>query len=110
MTLTAQQVFDTAYLGVMRQGALSKGDRASCYYRHPTLPLKCAVGHLIDDTLADAWEGLTVGYNMNLPHALSPHRDLLMNLQEAHDASDNLGEFQERAEKVARDHKLVMPT
>lgn len=44
-----QKTFDIVARGIIAQGGPSAGGRGACYYRHPKLPRKCGVGHLIPD-------------------------------------------------------------
>lgn len=54
--LTAQEIFDKSYLGIVNQGELSftqDDGETNCQYRTLSLddkPLMCAAGHLILDT------------------------------------------------------------
>ncbi len=51
-----QEIFDTVLNGIRAQGGPSFRESAesepmgpACFYRHPSLPRKCAAGHLIKD-------------------------------------------------------------
>lgn len=114
MTLTAQEVFDTAYLGVMRQGRRSIGPKGGCKYRGEG-GLKCAVGWLLTDEEAAGVEGDSAFCLMTkgrLPDRLVPHVSLLEYLQEAHDSSlngDGIDYFARRAPEIAAEGGLTVP-
>jgi hypothetical protein len=101
--LTSQEIFDAVVEGLHAQGRASVKARfdedeedenmRACSYRGDN-GLKCAVGMLIpDDMYQDRMEGDPgSGENVDgliraklLPWALVPHRDLLNDLQLAHD-------------------------
>lgn len=88
--LTAQQVFDTVAKHLFEQGSASKADR-KCLYRTAD-GRRCAVGVFIPseaycldmevkpvDDLIDEFKDVPA------IAAMSPHRDLLRSLQQAHD-------------------------
>lgn len=88
MTPTAQDVFDTAALGMLTQGAKSiTSDGRQCVYRGPN-GLKCGVGHVLTDeeaTTADADE-LDSGIYEVCPPRLQPRVHLLSDIQACHDS------------------------
>lgn len=91
MTMTAQEVFDTAVTGVINQGgpALAMATR-SCRFRGDN-GRKCAVGWLISDEDYDprmesfTFPTLLEAYPETL-RDLVPHQKLLKELQLSHDA------------------------
>lgn len=83
---SAQEIFDTALLGIRAQGWFSM-DAGSCLYRGPH-GLKCAAGHLLDDETALDMETRGIGALPTLTSAklgLLKNMDLLKSLQSAHD-------------------------
>jgi len=105
--MTAQEVFDIAVGGVLKQGALS-AESGRCFYRGPN-GLKCAVGQLLKDDEVNDELAL---YDMVLPDRLEPHRKLLEELQSAHDDATSLSHpmngFAVSAARVAAEAGLEM--
>lgn len=129
-SLTHQQIFDKAVLGVVRQGALSKYDsRDTCRYRltRGAQTLACGVGQLIDDANYNAAvEGCGVRYagpfakgpSARLYRALASSGvdlsdaktgDLLAGIQRTHDYANSLADFIEEAANLAREFALTFP-
>lgn len=120
---TAQQVFDYVAKFLLAQGkAAIVGTKSVCRYRTDD-GLKCAVGCLIPDEDYDtSWEGPALNMLLRetdeeqrcedgpdrkpmrkeLHDALFAHRDLLQDLQMAHD-EDLLGKFISREEGFSSD-------
>ena len=108
--MTPQELFDKAYIGVVKQGVPSRSESGGCFYRGPN-GSKCAVGFLIDDETAEEWEGFGVWYVLrgapNLPAWFVENADLLEVMQKAHDDS-GLGDFTFVPEKFLPDFKARM--
>lgn len=120
--MTPQEIFDTAVLGVLEQGAPSTHN-GRCLYRSPT-GTKCAVGMLLDDETAEKADRvngtasgivtLVAGYYDIFPEWVIEHVRLLEDLQRAHDvgASDDcdaeayIKTFAKRARGVGRAYGL----
>lgn len=109
--MTAQEVFDTAVAGVIKQGgpAVINGN---CKYR-TSFGRKCAVGHLLtDDIYLSSMEGRPIGsllYIYSELKFLSQHAELLESLQKAHDYmlyDYELGSFKEKARQIAKQYSL----
>lgn len=104
--MDAQEIFDTTVLGLRKQGALAKKDGGLCLYFDERTGNRCAVGiHLTPEEY-----GQIVRYENNmimdipterLPERLRPHIDLLCDLQDAHDKSEDVDGFLEGAREVA---------
>jgi hypothetical protein len=106
-TPTAQEVFDTAVGGVLRQGRPSVTEDGLCCYQDAD-GMKCAIGHLIPEAVFKRW-GARIGHldihdvpEATLPHGidLRPHMKpgpggyvLLHELRKAHDEAlgDEMG-------------------
>ena len=92
--MNAQEIFDKAVGGVIRQGDLSVGGPGRCYYRHPELPLACGIGHLVDDETARKWDDIQSQGGVSsieilpkdlVPEELHLHMDLMSKIQIIHD-------------------------
>lgn len=98
MTITAQEIFDKAVGGVIRQGDLSVALSGRCYYRHPNNKLACGVGHLLNDETAKRLDEIQqeggsseihkVPINL-IPAELHPYMELLKEIQKMHDDAGN---------------------
>lgn len=124
--LTHQQLFDNAYIGVLKQGGPSVSSTGKCYYRH--LDRKCGVGHSLPDELyrpefdtgaETAILGLIKEYPEVRNHFQYIDLDFLIELQGVHDDSarhaglyDPLFEhcFKENMKKLAHAYGLTIPT
>ena len=111
-TMTAQELFDTVWTALVRQGCKSADNDDACLYRGPN-GTKCAAGHILTDAeVEQLGEGVTV-QQWNVPSRLAPHLKLLKGLQQAHDAADELptwlDDFKRRAQKVAAEFELTVP-
>lgn len=129
MTIT-QTLFTDAVLAIRKQGvpaAIPRGEHVppKCYYYDPDSPLRCAVGHLMDETHAEQAEdhlldvrAVVEGGRLkreipqsDLPSVIS----MLTRMQRAHDDAaaksnpDFVTAFNQRAAKVASDFNLEMP-
>jgi hypothetical protein len=98
--MNAQEIFDTAAIGVIRQGRPSMGSSGSCAYRGEG-GAKCAAGFLLSDEVYDPsmdcneitksstdWESTVVHFRSRLPQYLLDNQELITDLQGAHDAAD----------------------
>lgn len=113
MKMTAQQVFNKAYLGVICQGDVCKNDSGRCFYRHPKkLGFACAVGQLLDNKTARAIEKLEFPAISNvakymLPDHLRDHTNLLHEIQVAHDGTAHMQTPEYRLEDFKRRMQIV---
>ncbi len=122
--VTAQEIFDVAVTGVIRQGGPSvREDSGVCLYRSP-YGRSCGVGQVIPDSrFKPYWEDRTVeelGRRADFPAALHSHVGLLRDIQRAHDDSVLsptittadavfLGRFRVAALALAEKHRLTLP-
>jgi len=106
----SQELFNRAYLAIIKQGRPARTESRMCFYRHRD-GTKCAIGHLItDEEYLPEMEGY--GVQKLYDRGLRPHLDLLHDLQQAHDQSspDNfIPEFKQRMASIARRHNLDVP-
>lgn len=106
-TMTAQQVFDHVCEHLMQQGERSV-DGDYCRYRGPN-GTACAVGCLIPNHFyRKEMEGADVK-DIKLPPQLTPHEELLEDLQRVHDA-DPINAWPAGLRKVANDFNLTIPS
>ena len=119
LPVTAQEVFDQAVGGVIRQGRQAgEKDPAGfirCLYRDPEGGA-CALGQCIPDSMYDKGMERHSAVELNAkgwaPKSLQPHIDLLMQLQDAHDSEHRthpgqwLRGFRVRAMEVAHEFGL----
>ena len=112
--MTPQQIFTTAFLGVIGQGCFSVDIHGTCQYRGPN-GAKCPVGFLIDDETATAWEGAPIWMvaRNRLPTGIAANFGLCRSIQAAHDTASRLGEgipgYRRRMIKVAARYNLEVP-
>jgi hypothetical protein len=129
--LTIKQILDKAVRGVIEQGDLSKSGNGSCYYRHPSRPLACGVGHLIADDhynskcetaavvhIEDAYRpsasfrDVALAISLHLSgvdfdrHGVS---DVLDEIQSTHDNAESVREFALGMVDLYEDRKLTVP-
>jgi hypothetical protein len=117
--MTPQEIFNTAYLGVLSQGGPSKAGNM-CKYRGPN-GRKCGVGWLIDDDTAAKWDKAELPAFDDIaaadPDWLAPwmHKNakLITAIQGAHDSPDAdvdfLGDFTRIMAIIAAQHNLTVP-
>lgn len=110
---TKQETFNTAYLGLKSQGFEKSysGEIDECAYRGPE-GRKCAAGWCIsDEDYSEDIEGCSVRSNdiQELPSVKIHDKDLLADLQHAHDSSSGPLIMQYRLAKVANTHNLTIP-
>ena len=113
--MTPQEMFNKAYLGILDQGKQSR-DGNFCKYRGPN-GLKCAVGHLIDDDIALAWDKRTFSSIMEIretkrfpiPEHIRENRVFLRQMQVAHDNTHSMKDFKVEMRKVASQYGLEIP-
>lgn len=102
-TLTAQEVFDIAVGGVLKQGAQCLDEHGLCVYRGPN-GTKCAAGFVFtDDEIAGCNASADIVIEYRAPR-LRGYADLLFRLQLAHDSrkyEDFCSGFADRARKTA---------
>lgn len=113
-TMPPQQIFTTAFLGVIGQGCFSVDASSTCLYRGPN-GAKCPVGWLIDDALAASFGTLTICHVPLgiLPAFIATNLGLCHQMQEAHDiacyANEGIPGFCDRMLKVAARFNLEVP-
>lgn len=119
--MTPQEVFDTVVAALVKQGRKSLAENGDpsiskdCRYRGDD-GLKCAIGHLIpDDEYAEWMEGMGTTTlllelesrdmrGLSIYALIDEHNDMLGNLQECHDTSDDedfVAEFLDAARREA---------
>lgn len=112
--MQAQEVFDTAVSGIIKQGRQSYSDTdnqwiESCLYRGPN-GTKCAAGFLIPDEVYTPFlEGHNWGEISHKFPNLDKHKHLIESLQIIHDeqtSEDFLTRFKRQAKNLAKDKKL----
>lgn len=116
-----QQAFDKAYLGVLKQGGISRDGYDTCVYRiqKGKRLMKCGIGHLIakkDYTPAmekKDVEGLSKR-ELLPPHLNRLSLEFLMDLQTAHDAvltvsKTPLEDFKQKMRVLAAKYNLTVP-
>jgi hypothetical protein len=115
--MTRQEMFDKAYLGMLKQGGLAQAKDGGCYYTNPTTGRHCAVGLLLDEqTLAqlelDRRNSAGVASITDyLPDDFDV--DFAAELQHAHDQArgpDDLPGFISAMEQIAKLYDLTIPT
>jgi hypothetical protein len=128
--MTPQEIFDKAYIGVMKQGRASvkpsSGSIKSmvCAYRGND-STACGVGHLVDDETAREWDmigaidDVIAQLDDDLPPWVLNNVRLLQRIQYAHDfaeADNRTGSdkgftkiFEEKMQLVAQNHILTVP-
>lgn len=113
--MTPQEIFNTAYTGIIAQGRQSLNKKGDCRYRGPD-GLKCAIGHLIDDATAEKWEGIAISYINKFgtpPGWIAENIQLLRMIQDAHDADSEpetfIEEFTAWMEDIATQFNLEIP-
>ena len=111
--MTKQEIFDKAYLGVLRQGGLATAPSGGCFY---SLDGKfCAAGQLMTPEQGDQLVGL--GLNSApfdranralhlLPTELVP---FVEQLQVAHDTVLTLDSFAKKMKIIALENDLTVP-
>jgi hypothetical protein len=120
--LTRQEMFDTAYAGIIAQGGPATTTNGACRYRRPS-GNKCAVGHLISD---DKYDPDMEGTGVTNPRVYKALGDdisaedisFLHSLQSCHDTAAAMTfpgfigfitEFQRRVKLFCEDYELTMP-
>lgn len=122
--MNAQEIFDTAAVGVIRQGRQSANAFGTCVYRGPN-GRKCAAGFLLPDEVYDpsmdcddeetgqgtGWSNLVKRFSSRLPVDLINNSDLIADLQSCHDnasfySSEFVQDFIREATETARRFKL----
>jgi len=119
--MEAQEIFDTVINHLWGQGQQALDEEGECVYRHETddgTILKCAIGCFItDDDYSKAMEGREVNLLLRqFPQetaAFRGHLELVMGLQDLHDATCRTGGarlehwWRRVAQKLAEKHELV---
>jgi len=112
--MTEQEIFDTAVIGVLKQGIASVRDGGACAYRGKN-GTKCAVGFLISDEEAEKYDefdeyGVRDLISSGFLQGFVYYSDLLADLQRAHDKAAHeeefVGAFYKRAKRVAAAYGL----
>ncbi len=115
--MTRQEMFDKAYLGMLKQGGLAQGKEGLCYYTNPTTGRHCAVGLMLDEqTLAQLQlDGRNLSKVTKITKYLPEGFDVefAQTLQEAHDQArgpDDLPNFIYAMEQIATLYGLAIPS
>lgn len=121
MPLTRQEMFDKAYIGVVKQGRKSSSNKG-CLYLNPKTGDRCAVGHIFNDEELSACgdflggiEGLWEYKQHEITSFEWGDLGLLEGLQGAHDTwvdgykADFVTYFKEKAAAVAKHYNLTIP-
>lgn len=116
--MTAQEIFNIAFINVIAQGCRSSTSDGSCKYRGPD-GLKCAVGFMIDDETAAVWdtmgsiEDIVYTHRESLPSWVVDNRSLLNAIQGAHDGAGQpesfVESFTKAMTKIANRFQLEIP-
>lgn len=128
MTLTQQEIFDTAYKAIVAQGGPALNpDEGICCYLDPTTGNRCAIGHLLPENLARSWDTRKIAasdlrHDSDLADALLKRANIdvetisaefLIRLQDAHDSEVSipnpppyLNAFRRRMHDLAADYNL----
>jgi hypothetical protein len=126
--MTPQEIFDKAYIGVMKQGRASVKPRAGgenvmvCAYRGED-GTACGVGHTVDDETAREWDmigaidDVIAQLDDDLPSWVLNNAGLLQRIQHAHDFAETeardgssfINHFEEKMRLVAQNHILTVP-
>lgn len=113
--LTMQDVFNNAYIGVLKQGEPAINRGSNCCYRTTNRGkiLKCAIGHSIHDSIYKrSFEGKDPDIILE-PYVQNLDGSLLEDIQYAHD--DNRYSrnfcfgFKEAMHKIAMKYELKVP-
>jgi hypothetical protein len=112
--MTPQEIFTSAYLGVVNQGKQSLKADGNCAYRGDG-GLKCAVGFMIDDETAKSWDNVGCISDVckieDVPDWVSDNIDLLDEIQSAHDNPRpwTVNLYKTRMAGIAARHNLEVP-
>ena len=118
--MTPQEILNTSYLGVMKQGAKSIDRYGKCRYRG-NKGMKCGVGFLLSDKACRAFD--RVCYKSTLKHIVQGKSKyveewmldnilLLDDIQRAHDESFSysfMESIAERYSEIATKYNLTLP-
>ena len=119
--MDTQQAFNKAYLGVLKQGGISRDEYDTCVYRiqKGKRLMKCGIGHLIakkDYTPAMEKKDVEDLSNKELlpSHLCRLSLEFLMDLQMAHDdvkpaSKTPLEDFKQKMRVVAANYDLTVP-
>ena len=111
--MTRQEMFDKSVQGMIDQGRLAKTSSGKCAYRKEVdgVICSCVIGQLIDDETANSWDSLEVSDVMHISYRYtvdgvnypfsSKDTKFLSIMQLAHDGSQTLNEFLDKAKGVA---------
>lgn len=126
--ITAQEIFDKAYNGILDQGApgiLAEG--LGCVYEHPTSGRRCGIGHVLSDREINHINSNGLGQQSiaNIPSVLLEDHpelvegcgDLATEIQDAHDGAAEtsttdemfINTFKYRMQKLADGFGLKVP-
>lgn len=112
--MTLQEIFDKSVGQIIKQGVLSRKANGMCAYRGDG-GMKCAVGALMDDETAEEADALDPEYGADIWSVVEAgllkgfDRDeltLMYDLQDAHDGAFDISSFKDRAERIAKQHRL----
>lgn len=117
--MTPQEMFDKAYIGVVKQGCKSTNSGGGCAYRG-VADTKCGIGFLIPDDIARAWdrradnsiESIKHTERYPIPKFIADNILLASEIQAAHDGASKshfICDFKERMQWVANAYNLTIP-
>jgi len=117
--MTPQEMFDKAYIGVVKQGCKSTDVLGSCLYRGVN-DTKCGIGFLIHDDIAKAWDRrknneitkIKSTKRYPVPKFIVDNISLAGAIQRAHDEAmdtDFIRDFKKNMKCVAIAYNLTIP-
>ena len=118
--MTPQEILDTSYVGLMKQGDKSTDRLGSCRYRG-NKGMKCGVGFLLSDKagkafdkryLSSAIHGVVDSKSKYVEEWMRNNISLLCEIQAAHDTAQSYG-FRDyitrQYHEIATRHNLTLP-
>jgi hypothetical protein len=124
--MEAQELFDKAYLGVIKQGKPAVNKNGNCLY-YVSKNLHCGVGHCLTEEAQKAFDRqhdssingiLTKNKSKYIEPWMHEHKNLLIDIQTAHDnaygtnyhdALSFIGVFKKNMKKLAKLYELKVP-
>lgn len=117
--MTPQEMFDKAYIGVVKQGCKSTNFGGGCLYRGVN-NTKCGIGFLIPDDIARAWDKrrnneitkIKSTKRYPVPKFIVDNILLAGAIQRAHDGAHRFSfirDFKKNMQRVANAYNLTIP-
>jgi hypothetical protein len=121
--MTPQEIFDKAYIGVVKQGKKSINAVSDCAY-YVGKNLRCGVGHLLSESAAKAFDScarrdletdiesiLDAKASKYIGPWMEENRELIVDVQRAHDNVSDFSSafvefFKSNMKSVAEKHKM----